>query len=214
MEERHASVGGGTVTLATRSGGLVLDASGHWGRRSARFAPGQDDEARRALLSLAVLADDPQVQRVYDWEWGDLAERNKEVMGREDCVHAVGEACRMIGLPPPEIRFTNSRVSCKAYPNEWAMQIAVWGRDRLTLLHETAHLADFRQGAGRWEPHGPTFVRWAMDLYRLLIGIPENVLERTAARRGLRVAPRWAAGTEKIMEAAARAGSDFFSEDF
>jgi hypothetical protein len=128
----------------------------------------------------------PYAQRVYDWERTFVEPGDPSLLSREDCAALSAAACRVLGIPVPRLRFTKqSSAPCWANPREWTVSISDWGRTRVTLLHELAHLGAVARGAVREDPHGPTFLRCAIDLYVAFLRMDVRSLEAGAGRFGL-----------------------------
>ncbi|ACS43435.1 hypothetical protein [Methylorubrum extorquens] len=141
---------------------------------------------------------DFQQQRVYDYEAAVVEPIAHFLLSRDDIRALVDRMCRLTGTPVPDIRFLGSTtIPCKAVvgPGVYRIDIADWGRTPPVVLHETAHLAQYADLAGRRElmarnHHGPVFVRLAIDIYSAFMDVDLDVLEKLATAHGVVFAPR------------------------
>lgn len=132
-------------------------------------------------------------ERVYGWERDSVERSDGTLLSREDCRDLAAAASALLGIAEPGLRFVKSGHSpCWAQPSSWTVSISDWGRTRVTLLHEVAHLGSVSALLRGEDPHGPAFVRCAMDLYEAFVGMPMDRLEATAAAHGIAFAPRGA----------------------
>jgi len=126
--------------------------------------------------------------RVYDWERNDVEPCDIGFLSREEVLKLVNAACECLGIPAPKVRFINaSRAPCKAIPRTWTLEISDWGRNRVTILHEVAHLATIRAILRGEDAHGPTFVATAICLYAAFLNLDPTDLKLKAMRFGIRV---------------------------
>jgi hypothetical protein len=129
-----------------------------------------------------------QAQRVYDWERNDVEPHDVGLLSRDDVMKLVGLASSILGIKPPSVRLVKaSKAPCKAIPRSWSIEISDWGRNRVTILHEIAHLATIGAVMRGEDGHGPTFVATAMCLYASILGIDFEHLMSSALRFGIRV---------------------------
>ena len=130
---------------------------------------------------------DPQAQVVYEWERRHVEPLLAPAMMSSAQVEIlVGEACAATGTRSPAVRYANLAMPCHADTRTWTLLIANWGRNKVTVLHEVAHLAV--HGRER-EGHGPAFVGMAISLYAAFCAMDGDALAASARRMGLRVGP-------------------------
>lgn len=134
---------------------------------------------------------DPQQHEVYAWERDFVEPRvGPEIMSREECLDLVAAAAAHLGLPStPTVTFPVIQMACKAIPSRNAIEIADWGRSRITVLHEMAHFGSWRKVVQGEAPHGESFLGCAIGLYAKFCGLDLNWLEQTATLRRLRFIP-------------------------
>ena len=131
---------------------------------------------------------DPQAERVYEWERACVETRVPlEVRSLDEMNDLVLEAAGFLGIGLPDVRTTNSDTACKAIPGEWAIEIAPWGRNAVTVLHEVAHLGTWNQVLVGEQPHGAAFVGAAIMLYSRFLGLDPDRLTTSAGAYGLAV---------------------------
>ena len=134
---------------------------------------------------------DSQQFEVYAWE-RDFVEKavGSEMMSRQECEEMVLAAAAHLRLPSvPDVSFPTLLRDCRAYPSRNLIEIAEWGRGRVTLLHEIAHFGSWREVIRGEEPHGESFMGCAIGLYAKFLGLSLDELERTATLRKLRYVP-------------------------
>ncbi len=130
---------------------------------------------------------DPQAQLVYEWERRHVEPAFAPAMLSSAQVAAlVADACVATGTRRPAIRHAGLSLPCHADPATWTLLIATWGRGKVTILHEVAHLAV--HGRDR-EGHGPVFVGMAIALYDAFGGPDAGAMAASARRMGVRVGP-------------------------
>jgi hypothetical protein len=129
-----------------------------------------------------------RAQLVYDWEANHVEPGDRTFLSREAARALVVEACRFLGIKVPEIQFINgSMAPCSASITRWKLRITEWGRTRVTLLHEVAHLGSAEAVRAGEDGHGPTFLAVAISLYSRFLGLDEQTLITSARRVGLSV---------------------------
>ena len=99
-------------------------------------------------------------------------------------------------------------IPCKADFNKWEITIANWGHSAVTVLHEAAHLATFKDVVRGENGHGASFARQAIEFYSRYIGIDENYL-LTKARQSKVMVGQKKMGLPNITSA-----SPFDDEEF
>lgn len=156
---------------------------------------------------------DPQRDRLYEWEREAIeAHLPPEVMSREEVRDLIAAASSVLGMPEPEVAFKTLPVPCRAIPAHWRIEISEWGRTRVTVLHEIAHLATLPAMRRGEEPHGGAFLGMAIALYARFIGLDGAALVRSARAEGLIVVPVRLAG--RPPEPSADEGRFFEDLDF
>lgn len=139
---------------------------------------------------------DTQQGLVYEFEKDCVEPHAPAVMSREEIAELVLRASRLARIQAPEVVFGGDNpLPCFADIRTRRLTIQVWGRNPTTVLHEVAHIvtADAPEGLAEMrcgQTHGPEFVRNAIELYSDFIGIPRTMLERSASRYGIKIAPR------------------------
>jgi len=127
-------------------------------------------------------------QRVYDWERNFVEPRDIGFLSRDDTRALVGSASSFLGIREPSVRFVKaSSAPCKANFREWSIVISDWGRSRVTVLHEVAHLGSVQALMRGEDGHGPTFVATAISLYARFLGLDPNALAAQARSVGIAV---------------------------
>jgi len=127
-------------------------------------------------------------QRVYDWERCYVEPYDVSFLSRDDIRSLVTIAAGILSIAVPGVRFVKSAATpCRADPARWQIEIADWGRNRVTILHEMAHLATIRRVAAGEDPHGPSFVAMAIRLYARFLDLDEAHLKSLAIRSGIKV---------------------------
>jgi hypothetical protein len=134
------------------------------------------------------MAADKIAQREYDWEANYVEPCIPPVrLSREECEEYVMKAVAISGVVAPTLSFPKTRNRCTFYPKRWHVEISGWGRTPVTILHEMAHLAALPAAIAGENPHGPAFVRQAIEFYHRIIGIDQAYLFKTAASIGLEI---------------------------
>lgn len=156
------------------------------------------------FLPPGIAMPDTQQHEVYAWERDFVEKRvGPEIMSREECRDLVAAAAAHLGLrTAPTVSFPVIQMACKAIPSKNAIEIADWGRSKVTVLHEMAHFGSWRAVIRGEEPHGDTFVGCAIGLYAKFCGLDVKWLEEKAAMRRLRFVPNLKPNLGRI--------SDFF----
>lgn len=152
------------------------------------------------FLPPGIRMPDSQQYEVYAWE-RDFVEKlvGPEMMSREECEDLVAAAAVHLRLPSvPSVSFPVIKEACRAYPSRNLIEIAEWGRGRVTVLHEMAHFGSWRNVIQGEEPHGESFVGCAIDLYARFLRIGIDELERTARLRRLRFVPSLKANMGRV----------------
>lgn len=136
---------------------------------------------------------DEAARRLYHWEEAFVEPRQSDgdrLLTTEQCRDYVYRACAATGTRPPTIRFKSSaHVPCKADFLKWEIILAEWGHAAVPVLHETAHLATFKDVLRGENGHGPAFARMAIEFYAGFLGINKEYLTRTAEKCGVLVGP-------------------------
>lgn len=134
------------------------------------------------------MAADRIAQLEYDWEANYVETCVASVrLSREECEYYVRKAVEISGVAAPTLSFPKTRNRCTFYPGRWHVEISGWGRTPVTILHEMAHLASFPAVLRGENPHGPAFVRQAIEFYHRIIGIDQAYLFQTATHVGLEI---------------------------
>ena len=129
---------------------------------------------------------DPQAERLYEWERSWLEPKlPSEIMSQEEVRGLVARVSAAAGIVEPTVVFVSVNVACKAKPWENKLEIADWGRSRLTILHEIAHLATWPWVIRGDAPHGRAFTTVAIILYNRFLGFSLEFLSASAANRQL-----------------------------
>lgn len=150
------------------------------------------------------MSSDPQALLVYKWESARIEPIARGHLDRAGAASLVASAAVFCGIPIPAIRTVNETGTiCRAIPKTWTIELAGFGRQPTTILHEVAHLGCIREqmARGEREGHGPIFVRTAIDLYAYFFDEPAEPMIASARQVGIRVAE------EPIPVIAARLGS-------
>jgi len=141
-------------------------------------------------------------QRVYDWERNFVEPRDIGFLSRDDTKGLVSAASSFLGIREPAVRFVKaSSAPCKANYREWSIVISDWGRSRVTVLHEMAHLGSVQAVLRGEDGHGPTFVATAIALYERFLAMDPTVLAAQARAVGIQVgAMRAPPGARRFMD--------------
>lgn len=127
-------------------------------------------------------------QRVYDWERNFVEPKDIGLLSRDDAKGLVSAASSFLGIREPTVRFVKaSSAPCKANFREWSIVISDWGRSRVTVLHELAHLGSVQAVSQGEDGHGPTFVATAIALYARFLGMDAAILSAQARSVGIQV---------------------------
>lgn len=147
-------------------------------------------QVKIGLLRDLIMTPHEWAQLEYAWErnYVEIIPRAVHLLSRDDCDTLIGKAVEMTGIARPTVRYNKSeRRSCKAFPKRWHLEISGWGKTPCSVLHEVAHLVAVPALMNGEDPHGPAFVRQAIDFYNKLIGIDLGYLVETAGKVGLPV---------------------------
>jgi hypothetical protein len=128
---------------------------------------------------------DYQRKRVYRWEDEATCWSNHDRLTLDQCQAMIRQVFIAYGLSPP--RVTDGRGRRSACGGAGRIAIPHFSRTRVIVLHESAHALLARMG--RYDAHGPLFVRTYIELLVGFDGWSRGALERSAAERGIDVAP-------------------------
>lgn len=149
---------------------------------------------------------DPQQKRVYAWEAAHVEPFDKSSLSNAEIRALTESACKLFAVPTPELHFKKTNASCKAFPSQNKIAIAAWGRTKTTVLHEVAHIIDFKYTSGRYGGHGPTFLGFAIFLYSRFLKIETSLLVQSSYGMGLK-----SVDVSKLVK---QKDPDFFEEEF
>lgn len=135
-------------------------------------------------------AEDPQKQKVYDWEdaWGPWALNSLTIAQCRDWIEG---ACQLWGVDPPQV--TQHRTREESYCHvKWgviSMQGGKHGgrggKNCAITLHEAAHWIVFQKFSDQPQDHGPTFFGvyiWLLENSRIA---PREALQASARAFGI-----------------------------
>lgn len=137
------------------------------------------------------MTSDPQALLLYKWESARIEPIARGHLDRAGAAALVASAAVFCNIPIPTIRTVNENGTiCRAIPKTWTIELAGFGRQPTTILHEVAHLGCImdQMRSGEREPHGPIFVRTAIELYSYFFDEPVDPIIVSARQSGLRVA--------------------------
>lgn len=153
---------------------------------------------------------DPQAERLYEWERSWLEPKlPPEIMSQEEVRGLVARVSAATSIIEPTVAFVSLNVACKAKPLQNRLEIADWGRSRLTILHELAHLVSWPWVMRGDAPHGRAFTTVAIILYNRFLGFSLDFLAGSAVNRQLDFDPR-----AIYAKLPSEAQQDFYPDEF
>lgn len=124
----------------------------------------------------------------YAWEAHYVEPKAVSYMSKDDCLDMVQTVALRENLPIPKINFMSAaNIPCYANISDWSINIAIWGRTPVTILHELAHLMTADLLTRGEDPHGPTFIAKCIDYYHYFLKIPVEDMREGARKFGLKI---------------------------
>lgn len=163
--------------------------------------------------------DDPQAKKLYLWEDNKVLPHSQSLNDTAACKKYINYAASWLDIPIPDIILTNRNLDCWANPSKNVIRLATWGRNPAVILHEVAHLADYQyfMHDAIKNPHGPSFLGIAMDLYSHFLTIDRKELESSADMYKLRYCSSFFESPDETIQRSPYgkdADKDFMDDEF
>lgn len=137
---------------------------------------------------------DPQQHRIYGMERNDLVGLSISTLSPIEHLRAVAShACRKYQVPQVNVSIYNNpkeKIYGQSFPDSRiVLNKGHNGANMMTLLHELAHHLDWHIDGFDEEDHGPTFMRYYIDLMDRYKMLPAYAFEAICDKHGIKYLP-------------------------